>query len=112
MDILEELEPGVHQFWPMELYIKNEKIGDAYWLNICNRLDTMHRKLTYPFNERGFWKPTKDNPGRLVFEVQKIGEHHAWHDKFRGGTFISEEFAARLQAAGVTGLSYQHLEQA
>lgn len=111
-DILEELEPGVHQFFPMEIFIKDEKVGDRYWLNICNRLDSYDRTRTYPLNERGFWKPTRENPGAQVFSVAAIGSHHAWHDKFEPGTFISDTLAERLKAAGLTGITYQHFDQA
>ncbi|MCW3780078.1 imm11 family protein [Defluviimonas salinarum] len=105
-DILEELEPGVHQFFPMEIFIKDEKVGDRYWLNICNRLDTYHPTLTYPRNERGFFEPVKGEPFSVVFSVDAIGNHHAWHDKFGQGTYISDTFAERLQAAVLSGLHF------
>lgn len=113
-DILEELEPGVHQFFPMEIFIKDYKVGDRYWLNICNRLDSKHRGLTWPLNEYGLHRPTREQRAndKLVFSEDAIGGHHAWHDKFELGTFISDAFAERVQAAGLNGITYQHFDQA
>ncbi|MFT6943437.1 MAG: hypothetical protein ACJAUW_000006 [Yoonia sp.] len=114
-DILEELEPETHQFFPMEIFEKGEKIADYYWLNVCNRLDTFHPELTYPRNERGFWKPVQGEPSSVVFSTTAIGDHHAWTDKFAGsgghGLYISDTFAARLQNANLTGLSFYKLEE-
>ncbi len=134
-DILEELEPNVHRFFPMEVFVNDHdpktwqpedgfydepkgkktklvKVADYWLFNICNRLDTYHPD-TAGRNDRGFYKPEKLGvEGRQVFSIEKLGNHHAWHDKFAHGRFISDAFAARLQAAGLTGLSYQHFDQA
>jgi hypothetical protein len=134
-DILEELEPGVHRYFPMTVYVKNHdpatwqpedgyyedpkgkkiklvKLANYLLLNICNRLDTYHPD-TIGRNERGFYKPEKLGvEGRQVFSLEKIGNHHAWHDKFAHGRFISDAFAERLKASGLTGLYFQHLDQA
>lgn len=134
-DILEELEPAVHQFFPAEVYVNDHdpttwqpedgfydepkgkktklvKVADYWHLNICNRLDTYHPD-TVGRNARGFYTP-KDLgvEGNEVFSLEKIGNHHAWHDKFARGRLISDVFAERLQSAGLTGISYQHLDQA
>lgn len=134
-NILEELEPGVHRFFPMAVYVKNHdpatwqpedgfydepegnktklvKVADYWLFNICNRLDTYHPD-TVGRNARGFYKPKQLGvEGKEVFSAAKIGKHHAWHDKFAHGRFISDAFATRLQAARLTGLSYQYCEQA
>jgi hypothetical protein len=114
-DILEDLEPDTHQFFPMEIFQNDEMIAIYYLLNVCNRLDTYHPELTYPRNPRGFWKPVKGEPMSNVFSTEAIGNHHAWIDKFAGsggsGLFMSDTLVAHLQAAGLTGLSYfQHEE--
>jgi hypothetical protein len=134
-DILEELEPGVHRFFPMEVFVKNHdpatwqpedgfydepegkeltlvKVADYWLLNICNRLDTLHAD-TVGRNARGFYSSSTNGiKGKKVFSLDKIGNHHAWHDKFAVGRYISETLAARLQEAGLTGLSFQHFDQA
>jgi hypothetical protein len=114
-DILDELEPDVHQFFPIEVIQAGEKITDYYWLNVCNRLDTYHPELTYPRNERGFFKYKEGEPASVVFSTEAIGDHHAWIDKFAGGgngIFVSDAFAERLQKADLTGMSMRHKKQA
>jgi len=115
-DILEELEPDTHQFFPVELFEKEKEIADYYWLNVCNRLDTYHPELTYLRNARGFWKPVEGEPASLVFSKEAIGSHHAWIDKFAGaganGIFISNTFADRTKDAGLTGLSMREKQEA
>ncbi|MBM7066840.1 imm11 family protein [Actibacterium sp. 188UL27-1] len=106
------MEPETHQFFPMEIFERKKKIADYYWLNVCNRLDTYHPELTYPRNERGFWKSVEGEPASLVYSMEAIGDHHMWVDKFAGPTFMSDTFAARLQEAGLTGISYHRKEQA
>ena len=111
-DILEELEPDTHQFFPIEIFQKGNKIADYFWLNICNRLETYHPELTYPRNERGFYKPIKDEPSSIVYSTEAIVDHHMWIDKFQSGPFISNVFAQRLIDAGLTGIGFHEGKQA
>ena len=112
-EIVEELEPGVHQFFPMELYVGDEFQRTDYFFNICNRLDTMDRELSFPINARGFFRPMGRDDYRLVFSKEKIGNHHAWRDKFvpGGATYISNTLAQRLKEAGITGLRFNEREE-
>lgn len=112
-EIVEELEPGVHQFFPMELYVGDEFQRTDYFFNICNRLDTMDRELSFPINARGFFRPMGRDDYRLVFSKEKIGNHHAWRDKFvpGGATYFSNTLAQRLKEAGITGLRFNEREE-
>jgi len=134
-DLLEQLEPGVHRFFPMEVCIKAhdpatwqpedgfykdpkgktiklEKLADYWLLNICNRLDSYH-PLTIGRTARGFYNPRKLGvEGREVFSLDRIGRCHAWHDKFAAGRYISDTFANLLQGAGLTGMFLKHFDQA
>ena len=111
-DILEELEPDTHQFFPVEVFQKGEKIADYFFLNVCNRLVTYLPELTYPRNARGFYKPVEGEPSSLVLSTEAIGDHHMWIDKFIGGPFMSNEFVQRVQDAGLTGISSGRFKQA
>ena len=112
-DIVEGLEPGVHQFFPMELYVGDEYQRTDYFFNICNRLDTMDREQSFPINARGFYRPQEGEPHRLVFSTAKIGNHHAWRDKCvpGGAAYISNELAQSLQDAGITGIGFHPREE-
>ena len=122
-DIVEEFEPGVHQFFPMEYFdAKGEKkIGEGYWLVICQRLDTLHDTLCIPpRNARGFmdWhnealKDRDKSLDRVVFSKEKIRSHHMWKDKFHSpANLFSNELAERLIEAGLTGLYARKYEEA
>ncbi|MEF2074395.1 hypothetical protein [Consotaella aegiceratis] len=41
-DIIEELEPGKHQFFPMTYYEGDRVIGNGYWFIFGERFDDMH----------------------------------------------------------------------
>ena len=113
-DLVEELEPGVHQFFPMELYVGKEYQRTDYFFNIAQRLDTLHKTKTYPLNSRGMWSgPSKGEPFAIVFDKDKIAGHHAWRDKYLpgGAALVSNELCARLQDAGITGLFFKHYDE-
>ena len=101
--ILEELELGVHQFFPLDLVWKDgSSAGRRHWFNPCNRIDGPDPdKTTAEF--RGIWQP---RTGELVFSRAKIGDRHAWVEKKLSGRriMVSELFKRRLDEAGVTGL--------
>ena len=41
-DLVEQLEPNVHQFFPIDILdLKDEVVGDRFVLNICNKLDAL-----------------------------------------------------------------------
>ncbi|PID36785.1 MAG: hypothetical protein CR993_03295 [Rhodobacterales bacterium] len=122
-DIVEEFEPGVHQFFPMEYYDSKgeKKIGEGYWMIICQRLDTLHDTLCIPpRNERGFiddfneeYADRDKSLDRVVFSKEKAAGYHMWHDKFYpGANLFSNELAERLIGAGLTGLYAKKYKEA
>ncbi|MEM7242963.1 MAG: DUF1629 domain-containing protein [Pseudomonadota bacterium] len=111
-DIVEEHEPDVHQFFPMDAYIGEELVGKYFYFNVCNRLSTIHREKTFPLNERGFWKPKKGEPSAFVLSTELIGSHHAWRDKFGHGCYISDKLGGRLIKEGFSGINFLTVEEA
>ncbi|WP_232820846.1 DUF1629 domain-containing protein [Thalassobius sp. I31.1] len=116
-DLMEELEPDVHQFWPMDIYVKGECVARKYWFIACNRLRTLHPTACWPpLNERGFWDPTPDmnerQNDRRVFSTEAIGSHHAWVDKAENLCLFSDVFAERLMGLGLTGLCFRKADEA
>ncbi|WP_333815045.1 imm11 family protein [Tabrizicola sp.] len=106
-DIIEGLEPGVHQFFPLETWAKgNTPARRMYLMNICNRLDSVDRKkTTKPMRDQHSWRNGK--PGELVFSLAQIGGHKLWHDKhiFDNMYFIDDVKNA-FEAASVSGVKY------
>ena len=97
-DILEELEPGVHQFLPVVVLRKDKVIAQMFILIIGSRLDAANEALCYP--PRGMRRTYQLNnvpDWRMVLHPDKIANHHLWHDKYRIGLYLSETLAAKLE---------------
>jgi hypothetical protein len=79
-DIVEHFEPGIHQFYPIEMVYKDgSHARQMYFFNICARLDTMDRKrATAELINNVLWDPAT---GRFIFSNTLIGNRHAWIDK-------------------------------
>ena len=127
--LIEEFEPGVHQFLPVEfLDMNGAHLEDRWFLCVCNRLDTVDRDRTKGFILKKYpigsgWVPIRDLirrkefnlipqgydtslPSKLVFNRAQIGNAHLWCDKClsQGGPFVSDELAAALKASNLSGL--------
>jgi hypothetical protein len=115
-DVIEALEPGVHQYLPCEWYdMHGRLIPEQRWmLNICNRLDTIapehsdiivHPKLEIYMNGNGdrhvsIWK-------------YKAASHAIWCEwKYGSYNYASDAFAEALQDLKIHGLMCkQHLAE-
>lgn len=110
-DLVEEMEPGVHQFFPMDLLVNGTKVATYHWFVCGTRIATLSAEHCYPpLNERGFFKASpygQQQNDRLVLSRDKIGAHHAWVDKFLGALLFSNAFAERLRALKLSGLWFQ-----
>lgn len=127
--LFDSLEPGVHQFFPAEIFQRDDapetwnvdagafdppegtkfhdrKIADYWMFNICARLDAMDRTRTVGIRpDKGFYNPQKVGvEGRLVLSSAAINDAHAWVDRCVSGMFFSDALVAQIQAAGLTGL--------
>lgn len=126
--LIEQFEPEVHQFLPVEFVdIDGEFLESRWFLVICTRLDTIDREhvrgflmKTYP-SGASHWIIVGDlvrrneielipssyniaQPPKLVFNREQIGAAHLWVDKHLSpGVWISDEFDAACDAAGLTG---------
>ncbi|WP_420414516.1 imm11 family protein [Roseibium sp.] len=104
-DIIEGLEPEVHQFFPIEVVYKDDSPArQMYFFNICNRLDTMDRESTTATFEQIYWKP---ETGDFAFSKAAIGARHAWRDKHvHHGTFLSDAAKTAMEKARVSGITF------
>ena len=114
-DLVEEMEPGVHQFWPMDIVIHGETVARYYWFICCTRISTLSHEHCYPpLSEGGFWRRSPFGQGqndKVVFSKEKIGTHHAWVDSHYSDRLFSNEFAARARALNLTGLKYHEMAE-
>ncbi|WBH16879.1 imm11 family protein [Sphingomonas radiodurans] len=123
--LIEQFEPGLHQFLPVEFMdIKGAHLENRWFFVVCNRLDTIDRDHVQGMLLSGgkMWRPASELLRRypeeipegfdlsvvpkLVFSRKKIGNAHVWQDKHLSGVgaFLSEELAEALIAARVTGI--------
>lgn len=121
--VIEELEPGVHQFFPVEyVNAKGEFLEVRYWLVVANRRDGMDREHTNMVLMHGqVWRPADymvsrgepipphidpSAPSRLVFNLKAIGDAHLWVDKHLDSpsVWLSDAAAERFTAEKLTGL--------
>lgn len=121
--LIEQFEPGVHQFLPVEFVDIDGNFLENRWFFICcNRLDTVdrvHVRGFLLFREK-YWSPIRDYlrdrpdeipPGydttqksQLVFNRAQIGGANLWVDKhLSSSVWVSDEFDAAYEAAWLTG---------
>ena len=122
--LIEEFEPGVHQFIPVDVYKTRdgeELWGTWYWLNICNRIDsTDHDAMRQAgwfhtdiagTKQRGMWrfdrKATRWNKPPIIFSREGIGNAILWVDPYLNprNFYARDVFAQAVQDRGLTGCS-------
>ena len=98
-DMVEELEPGVHQFLPAEITAKGrERPEKRYWfLHICNRVDAIDPdKSVLRVDDKGRYHWDRLPAGeqaRMVLRKEVIAGKCLWIDRrwLPRGVFMSDE---------------------
>jgi hypothetical protein len=116
--LIEEIEPGVHQFEPIKFLAKDGSfLEDRWFWQICNRIDSVNRQATKMILRNGvIWAADftlpENEQGSMVFDTLQIGSAKFWHDKHVGaGNFCTDDVREILDKAKITGLRYRHFEQ-
>ncbi len=129
MEAIAELEPGVHQFVPVEyLDQRGRHLENRFWFitgQIIDSVDREHTNLIFHLNS---WRPAKDVARRypellpdgvdlkaepkLVLNLDQIGDAHLWYDSYAGTRgkgsppWMSQAMHDHLQDKDLTGLNY------
>jgi hypothetical protein len=122
-DLVEQFEPGVHQFFPVDIYkdLNNDPVATYYWINVCNRIDSVDGEKSGLFwkpaydGTRGLWRSKDDEYKLPVFDLSKIGEAHLWVDPYVSQTkhfFVSNAFAEAARGGNFLGLALSEREEA
>lgn len=122
-DLIEQFEPSVHQFLPVDIYKKRDGAIEAtyYWFNPCNRIDSVNEHLTtYKWKldytgKHGFWDAREVENAKLVFSKEKVASRHFWYDPnilVWTGPYCSDAFAEAAFEADFSGLSLTSREEA
>ncbi len=130
-EIVEQFEPGMHQFLPIEYVDKNGNlIGQRWFFVPCVRLDSLDRQhTTMVLTKKHSWRAADElvsagrsdeiPPGfdvavkpKMVFSLNKIGSYHVWCDKFLySNLYISDALAAMLNDKNFVGIVFSQEEQ-
>jgi hypothetical protein len=103
--LIEEIEPRVHQFLPLNYVKKSGELLEKRWFwQICNRIDGVFYNRPGWVLDRGLWRyPSED---KLIFNAEKISQVHFWHEKHVLASILMSEFAvARLNEEDISGFS-------
>lgn len=122
-DVVEALEPGVHQIHPLTMTWRDGSPAPDRWIVLpTQRLDTADRQRTTwgfasnPVRGWSWWDDPSRNDksipkARFVIDSAKVAGRHLWVDKFFlvPVHFVSDEF--RRACAGVRGLKFTPIEE-
>ena len=111
IDIIESIEPGVHQYLPYELICKDGSVHpDRRWLlNICTRAETLdyERSNVTALRDRPHFYADRTNNHHLVVRTEAVAGRALWYEyRYRGthGQFLlSDRFWNALNEAGCAG---------
>ncbi len=130
-DLVEQFEPSVHQFLPIDyVNTKGEPIGRRWFFIPCVRIDSRDRRQTTMVLTKSYmWRAADEliYAGRqdeiplgfdvtaepkIVFSLNQIGNSHVWCDKFLfHGIWISDILATSMLAEDFTGINLTRWEQ-
>ena len=113
--LIEEIEPGIHQFEPISYVGKDNSLLEQRWFwQICNRIDSVHRELSnWVLVGTTSWRPPpKPEDPHMVFDKARFGSAQFWHDKHHKGTFVSDAAKERIETTGITGVHFSYRDQA
>jgi hypothetical protein len=114
--LVEQFEPDVHQFIPVDVYVEGQDgpVATYYWFVVCKRLDSVdgdHSSFKWELDytgEDGFWSDFELNNAKLVFSESKSKGHHIWMDPHvlvLNSPFCSADFGKAALAGNFSGLS-------
>lgn len=119
--IVEDLEPGVHQFLPVDLIWRDGTLAEKrYFLFVGQRLDTTHKEKTTRNWRGSFWDIHKKSEveadpslDKLVLASSAIGSSHLWYDKHLiSKPIVSEVLGERLRYSQITGIGLRPIVEA
>jgi hypothetical protein len=111
IDIIEAIEPGVHQYLPFELLNPDGSVHPAkrWLLNVCTRaecIDTEKSNIRWLAAPTNHWFSDQFKGSHLVVkaeEARKRAVLHEWRFNKSKGPLISDALWNAIQSAGLRG---------
>ncbi len=97
-EMIEELEPGVHEFFEIKMESIKDKViwPESFWLlHVRNVIDSIDEERTH------------DQRSEFVFHEKAIEGIHLWRDsrrRLKRDIFASDHFVAELERRGIEGI--------
>ena len=107
--VMEELEPGKHQFEPLELTWKDgTSAGEWFWFFPVQRLFGYDIEATAHHYDEEFNRFKTINGKQYVGNLTQIGDNHIWVDVAAKWDFpkVSHGLKRAMDAAGVRSIGY------
>jgi len=112
--VVEQVEPGVHQFEPVELVWKNgATAGNYFFLLFCNRISAIDENLTHPplVGPAKRWRPERKGEDQLVFSADSVAQNHFFYNLgLEGYPLCSGEAHDALTDTELTGFRFDEAE--
>ncbi|MGQ5719940.1 imm11 family protein [Pseudochrobactrum asaccharolyticum] len=113
-DAVELIEPGVHQFFPVEILLKDGTLykDPIYFLNIATRVESINPELggfNRSFNpktpDRFYWSAASGKAEFLAVYKDRIAGRALWKDNRFGGIydFASDALLEQLRKTAPNG---------
>ncbi len=111
-DLLEELESGTHQFWPLKITLPRDKVlpGEYFGLRIGQFLDSFDPNQTDPgcvqYQNSEYFRgilPNKKTITGIAVSKGKVGGAHLWRERklAQPDIFLSNELHQRAIQRGL-----------
>ncbi|QNQ09947.1 imm11 family protein [Sphingomonas alpina] len=113
-DAVERFEPGVHQFFPMEVLLEDGTVDKSRWLmHICNRVDAIaleHCADVYEYRPKPdqhpgwyYYRSNFDSRTRIAVRKSMISGKALWYDLRLQRFFLGQELGQFLIENGFRG---------
>lgn len=119
-DAIEDIEPNIHQFVPVELLHKDgTPYGESLWyFTICTVVDAISPEKGGVYKREGFdfvnhpdrysWVITPGEHDQLAVRKEVVAGRAAWRDcRYVTGTFFSDALLERMKDEGMEGWDIQ-----
>lgn len=125
-EVVESLEPNVHQFFPFDVVSnKGELKAQMYIMIVCNRIDAVHSDKSNRVFGGKRWKMREEiwsDPDRekwvgkdkLVLKKAKLQGVHCWVDKhldISEAPFVSNELKVALECKNLHQVGFREVEE-
>ena len=106
-EIIEDIEPDVHQIIPLELKLHGSKVTPFYFMNVCQRISAIAEDHTHPplrMGRRMRYRRGNDGNDVLAFSKDAIAGKHLWAEMHWKGIWMSDALHDACREAKLSGV--------